>query len=209
MSDDSIQLQLSFSVLREISNERTECAWRLRAEVIPTRSFGYWLSRLPVCAQSSAPLYSTNPWPDIRYAEVLLNYAEAVAESGQGDAALAKKCLNDIRHRAAFKDDIDLTVDNVLHERRVELAFEDDLSFTLHRRREFAFGASNAQRKRALVPMVDLRGSEPKYILVRANVYHGDVSFNRNGLFISDYRSYYGAIPNQAKNQIEKNPIQE
>lgn len=157
----------------------------------------------------SALLYSINPWPDIRYAEVLLNYAEAVAESGQGDATLAKKCLNDIRHRAAFTDDIDLTVENVLHERRVELAFENDLTYTLHRRRAYTFGATNGQRKHALVPAVDLRGSEPKYIFVRANVYHGDLYTSSNGLYIGDYRSYYGSIPNYQKNQIERNPIQE
>ena len=158
---------------------------------------------------SSALLYSINPWPDIRYAEVLLTYAEAVAESGQGDAALAKTCLNDVRHRAAFTDNIDLTVDNVLHERRVELAFENDLPYTLHRRRAYAFGASNGQRKHALVPVVDLRGGAAKYIFVRANVYHGDLYASSNGLYISDYRSYYDAIPNWSKNQIEKNPIQE
>jgi hypothetical protein len=158
---------------------------------------------------SSALLYSTNPWPDIRYAEVLLNYAEAVAESGQGDKALAKKLLNDIRHRAAFKDDIELTIENVLHERRVELAFEYDLPYTLHRRRAYVFGASNAERKRSLVPMVDLRGSEAKYILVRANVYNGDVAMNPNGLYIRDYRAYYSGVSNPDKNQIIKNPSQE
>ena len=158
---------------------------------------------------SSALLYSINPWPDIRYAEVLLTYAEAVAESGQGDATLAKKCLNDVRHRAAFTDDIDLTVENVLHERRVELAFENDLSYTLLRRRAYIFGAENGQRKHALVPVIDLRGSEPKYVFVRANVYHGDVYASSNGLYIGDFRNYYSGIPNWDKNQIEKNPIQE
>ena len=156
-----------------------------------------------------ALLYSTNPWPDIRYAEVLLNYAEAVVESGQGDKGLAKKVLNDIRHRAAFKDDIELTIENVLHERRVELAFEYDLPYTLHRRRAYVFGSSNAERKRSLVPMIDLRGSEAKYILVRANVYNGDVAMNPNGLYIGDYRAYYSGISNADKNQIAKNPSQE
>ena len=158
---------------------------------------------------SSPLLYSTNPWPDIRYAEVLLNYAEAVAESGQGDKELAKKVLNDIRHRAAFKDNVELTLENVLHERRVELAFEYDLPYTLHRRRAYVFGSSNAERKRSLVPMVDLRGSEAKYILVRANVYNGDVAMNPNGLYIRDYRAYYSGISNADKNQIIKNPSQE
>lgn len=157
---------------------------------------------------SSAPLYSQNPWPDIRYAEVLLNYAEAVVESGQGDSGKAKQYLNDIRHRAAFKDDIALTLENVMHERRVELAFEQDLPRVLHRRREYAYTASNAVRKYALVPMVDLRGSEPKYIFVRSLVWHNDVFRNNTGLYINDYRGYYGSISWQ-KNQIEKNPIQE
>ncbi|NLZ18829.1 MAG: RagB/SusD family nutrient uptake outer membrane protein [Bacteroidales bacterium] len=158
---------------------------------------------------AAAKQYTDNPWPDIRYAEVLLNYAEAVAESGQGNVANAKKYLNDVRHRAAFKDDIDLTVDNVLHERRVELAFEGDYARTLHRRREYAFGAANAVRKRALVPVVDLRGDKAKYIFVRTNVWHNDVGKNTNGLYISDYRLYYGSISNWEKNQITKNPIQE
>ena len=157
---------------------------------------------------AAAKQYTDNPWPDIRYAEVLLNYAEACAETGQ-NTANAKKYLNDIRHRAAFKDDIDLTVDNVLHERRVELAFEGDLPRTLHRRRAYAYGAANAVRKRALVPVVDLRGGEAKYIFVRTNVWHNDVAKNTSGLYISDYRSYYGRISNWAKNQITKNPLDE
>ncbi len=157
----------------------------------------------------SALLYSINPWPDMRYAEVLLTYAEAVAESGQGDASLAKQCLNDVRHRAAFTDDIDLTVENVLHERRVELAFENDLSYTMLRRRSYIYGAANGQRKHALVPTVDLRGNEPKYIFVRANVYHGDLYTSTNGLYIGDYRSYYSGIPNFSKNKIDPNPSQE
>ena len=158
---------------------------------------------------TGALLYSVNPWPDVRYAEILLTYAEAVAESGLGDKNLAKQCLNDVRHRAAFKDDIDLTVDNVLHERRVELAFENDLSYTLLRRREFAFGAANGLRKHALVPTLDLRDGTPKYILIRANVYHGDVYASTNGLYISDYRSYYSGVSNWQKNQITPNPNQE
>jgi hypothetical protein len=158
---------------------------------------------------SSALLYSTNPWPDIRYAEVLLIYAEAAVESGQGDKALAKKLLNDIRHRAAFKDDIELTIENVLHERRVELAFENDLPYTLLRRRAFVFGANNGVRKHALVPTLDLRDGTPKYIFVRANVIHGDVNQSNNGLYINDYRLYYDSIGTWSKDNIEKNPIQE
>ena len=104
---------------------------------------------------------------------------------------------------------MELTLENVLHERRVELAFENDLPYTLLRRREFVFGANNGVRKHALVPTLDLRDGTPKYIFVRANVIHGDVNFSNNGLYINDYRLYYDSIGTWSKDNIEKNPIQE
>ena len=153
--------------------------------------------------------YSINPWYDLRYAEILLNYAEAVAESGQGDKALAAKYLNDIRHRAAFTDDIALTVDNVLHERKVEMAFEGDQMYTLHRRREFLNNRSGVTyRKHTVVPMIDLRGTEPKYIMPRVNVYHGDVDKNAAGLNVSPL-DYYKGIPSYDKNKFTPNPSQQ
>lgn len=66
----------------------------------------------------------TTPFIDIRLAEIYLNYAEAVVESGKGDQNKAATLLNALRHRAAHKDNIPLTLENVLKERRVELAFE-------------------------------------------------------------------------------------
>ncbi len=61
-----------------------------------------WLQRnqMPVALHQS-----TQPWIDIRYAEVLLNRAEAAVELAQngGDAGLltdAMKCINDVRDRA-------------------------------------------------------------------------------------------------------------
>ncbi|MBN2016253.1 RagB/SusD family nutrient uptake outer membrane protein, partial [Candidatus Dojkabacteria bacterium] len=67
---------------------------------------------------------STSPFIDFRLAEIYLNYAEAAIESGQGNAALAEKYLNDIRKRAAHTDVIPATIENILKERQVELAFE-------------------------------------------------------------------------------------
>ena len=152
--------------------------------------------------------YSVNPWYDLRYAEVLLNYAEAVAENG-GDVAKAKKALNDIRHRAAFTDDIELTVENVLHERKVEMAFEGDQMYTLHRRREFLNNRSGVTyRKHTVVPMIDLRGTEPKYIMPRVNVYHGDVDKSASGLNVAA-NDYYKGIPNRDKNNFTPNPSQQ
>ncbi|MBR1406322.1 MAG: RagB/SusD family nutrient uptake outer membrane protein [Bacteroidales bacterium] len=156
-----------------------------------------------------ALLYSVNPWYDIRYAEILLNYAEAVAESGKGSASKAKQVLNDIRHRAAFTDDIDLTVENVLHERRVEMAFEGDYTYTLHRRREYLNNRSGVfYRKHTVVPTLDLRSGSPKYLMVRANIYHGDVDKDPLGLNV-DLMDYYMDIPNPEINNFTPNPSQE
>ena len=153
--------------------------------------------------------YSSNPWYDIRYAEILLNYAEAYAESGKGNAATAKKALNDIRHRAAFTDDLEPTLENVLHERRVEFAFEGHEGATLHRRRAYLNTRSGSQyRKHTLLPVLDLRDGTPKYIFPRVNVYHGDVQLSTGGLD-TGLLDYYAAIPNAEDNALVKNPIQE
>lgn len=158
---------------------------------------------------NTALVYSTNPWCDIRYAEILLNYAEAVAESGLGDKAKAKKALNDIRHRAAFTDDIDLTVDNVIHERRAEFAMEGHETYTLYRRREYLNIRNYGEnRKHTLLPVVDLRDGSPKYIFPRVNIYHGDVQFSSTGLD-TDLVDYYGSISNFTKNGLIPNPSQE
>jgi len=70
--------------------------------------------------------YSEQHWIEFRYAEALLNGAEAAVEMGQhlDDALL---WINDIRSRADIKQLSlsDLTVDKVRHERRIELAFEN------------------------------------------------------------------------------------
>ena len=158
---------------------------------------------------NKAQVYSSNPWYDIRYAEILLNYAEAYAESGKGDAATAKKALNDIRHRAAFTDDIAPTVENVLHERRVEFAMEGHESYTLYRRRAYLSTRSgNQHRKHTLLPVLDLRDGTPKYIFPRVNVYHGDVQLSATGLN-TDLLDYYGSIPNPSENNLTVNPSQE
>lgn len=74
-------------------------------------------------------------WPLIRYAEILLNYAEAINETGATDKAYAP--LKQIRERAGIVAGADglygmkagMTIDEmrafIQNERRIELAFED------------------------------------------------------------------------------------
>ena len=152
---------------------------------------------------------STSPWCEIRYAEVLLNYAEAYAESDKGNAATAKKALNDIRHRAAFTDDIEPTLENVLHERRIEFAFEGHETYTLWRRRAYLSTRSGGpHRKHTVVNVLDLRDGTPKYLYARVNAYWSDVQNSTTGLN-TDLLDYYGSIPYYAENRITVNPSQE
>lgn len=64
-------------------------------------------------------------WIRFRYGEVLLNAAEAAFELG--DAAKAADYMNQVRRRAGFETDLtpaQLNFDRIVHERKVELAFE-------------------------------------------------------------------------------------
>lgn len=149
-------------------------------------------------------LASTTSYIDMRLAEVYLNYAEAVVEngSGAGDKDQAKKYLNALRRRAGHTDEIPLTLENVLKERRVEMAFEGKRFWDMNRRREFHTEFSNNRIRKALVPMLDLRGAEPKYVFARVN-YFGDET--RGGRTFQTV-NYYRGIPNIATNGLVQNP---
>ncbi len=159
--------------------------------------------------------YPQSSWYDLRYSEILLTYAEATVEnnSGHGDKALAKQYLNDIRHRAGFKDNVDLTIENVLHEWKVEFAFENKWQSVLYRRRGYLNTArSNTQEegttfeKLTLIPLVDLTGTTPKYIFLRAEPYSASAENNYYGtLKIDNNDAYYLEIPNYVNNKIENN----
>jgi hypothetical protein len=73
----------------------------------------------------------------LRYADILLIYAEAtLGTSGSTSDATALKAFNDVRRRAGFGASADktaLTPDIILHERRVEFAFEGDYWFDIQR----------------------------------------------------------------------------
>jgi hypothetical protein len=76
------------------------------------------------------------PFKHIRYAEILLNYAEACIELGQD--AEARTYINLIRKRAGQPDLATSLAGNALrqayrHERRVEMAFEDQRFWDVRR----------------------------------------------------------------------------
>lgn len=144
---------------------------------------------------------STQDWMEFRYAEVLLNYAEAVVESGYTKSnahQTAVDALNATRRRAGHMTDILLTIENVQRERRVELSFENKRWWDLIRRREFHEVFNNIIPT-ALLPVLDLRVSPPKYIFVRKHIIRGTpLKF--------DDRMYYSPIPGIGSNDLVQNP---
>jgi hypothetical protein len=144
---------------------------------------------------------STLDFIDMRLAELYLNYAEAAIESGKGNATLAATYLNALRKRAGHTDNIPATIQNILKERRVEMAFEYQRYWDLVRRRDMHL-MFNGTRRTILVPMIDLRPATPKYIFVRANNFYDEQSGGR--IFVP--RDYYRPIPGVATNKLVQNP---
>ena len=143
--------------------------------------------------------YSEQHWIEFRYAEALLNGAEAAVERGQhlDDALL---WINDIRSRANIKQLSlsDLTVDKVRHERRIELAFENHTYWDLRRWR-IADKEIETKQYTGLCPYFDI--NKQKYIFeeVAANKYY----------YTFDVKMYYERIPDGeiAKNEkLKQNP---
>lgn len=91
---------------------------------------GYLVKKFTSNLDDFADMWNTGlNMPVIRYAEVLLGYAEAKIEANQIDATV-RKAINDVRNRAGMPD-LDVSVSGqaalrtaVRHERRVELAME-------------------------------------------------------------------------------------
>lgn len=159
-------------------------------------------------------LYHKTFWYDIRYAEILLSYCEAVVENEEsGKYGQAAEYLNDIRHRAGYRDDVELTLENVLHQRELEFAFEGDQLYTLHRRRAFYNQRTDAAvlgSKHALTPVLDLSQGEPKYIFVRSVFYAEDPQAGGKATnYHTDYIQYYMKIPGYGVNGYEPNPADE
>jgi starch-binding outer membrane protein, SusD/RagB family len=78
---------------------------------------------------------SYQDWLTLRYAEILLNYAEASFElNGANSDNL--KAINDIRDRAGVAELPTVTLEKIRHERRIELAFEGQTYWDLIRWRK-------------------------------------------------------------------------
>jgi hypothetical protein len=93
---------------------------------------GFYIRKFvdPAVGAGSRGTGSEVPWIRYRYAEVLLNAAEAAFELGNPGEAVGY--INQLRDRAGFTTPLtaaQLTFDRIVNERRVELAFEGHYIF--------------------------------------------------------------------------------
>jgi starch-binding outer membrane protein, SusD/RagB family len=152
-------------------------------------------------------------WIRFRYAEVLLNAAEAALELNLGPEAVGY--VNQLRARAGFGTNslTTLTMDRLRNERRVELAFEDHRVWDLKRwRKAHEVWNGNANTPTAvpfaLYPYRVVRPGHPthnKYVFdkLRAPRYRAPRNFQLN--------NYYSNIPGNvltSNPKIVRNPFQ-
>lgn len=96
---------------------------------------GYYIRKMLDEKVSNIDLKGTKDWAEIRYAEVLLNHAEALNEMDQTQKALVS--LNKVRTRAKLPNVTETNQSNlrqvIRNERTVELAFEGQRYWDLRR----------------------------------------------------------------------------
>ena len=136
-------------------------------------------------------------WMVFRYAEVLLNYAEAAAELNK-DTDKGLTYINQVRERAGVAPLTTLSIEKVRKERKVELAFENHRWWDIRRWR-VADNILNNYQARALYPYLVWEDgkypSEMKYIFKKDKAPKETRTFNP--------KLYYVKIP---AGQITTNP---
>lgn len=142
---------------------------------------------------------SVTPYIVFRYGEILLNYAEAAFELGLIPDAL--KYVNEIRDRAGIALKTSITLEQIRHERKVELAFENHRLWDIRRWRTATTVLNNTQFH-ALYPwLVWEEGKDPsqmKYIFEKVNAPKNTRTFPE--------KLYYEPVPQGATPYIQ-NPL--
>lgn len=174
---------------------------------------GFYLRKYlnPTVGSNNTGNQSSQTWIEFRYAEVLLNRAEAAMEliaAGEGGNYRdeAYKLVNEIRKRAGadlLASSGDVTLDVVRKERRKELAFENLTYWDLKRWR-IIDQEQNNRRWRTLASFYSVE--DDKYFLDQK--YH-EPRAGRNYVYTYDKRYYYQPIPGSeiTRNEnVKQNP---
>ncbi|MCG8309789.1 MAG: RagB/SusD family nutrient uptake outer membrane protein [Cytophagales bacterium] len=143
-------------------------------------------------------IQATNYWPIFRYAEILLNAAEAGFELNKPEAL---QYINEVRERAGFGANSlsALTFEDIVHERKVELAYEGHRYFDIKRWRIAEEVLKGQQFHGLYAYMVIHPGDEnhEKYMFEKVE----PARLQQNKVF--ERRNYYTFIPSDA---YSKNP---
>jgi starch-binding outer membrane protein, SusD/RagB family len=86
---------------------------------------------------------NSNVWIEMRYAEVLLNYAEALI--ALGETGTATTYINMVRHRAALPDFVGDITAALRYERKIELVFENHRWYDIRRWKILNQGLENVK----------------------------------------------------------------
>jgi len=139
---------------------------------------------------------SNGSWPDsdqdwqiFRYAEILLNYAEAAFELGKTSDAL--DAINQIRSRAGIAALTSIDREKIRHERRVELAYEGHRYWDLRRWRtagtdlskwwsgiRYILDAQTGKYQIKIVEKIDGTSNVPQF---RQENYYFPITLSRTG----------------------------
>lgn len=168
----------------------------------PTGNFsktGFYIKKyLNMDERVVEPGYSDQNFIDIRFAEILLNYAEAALEL-HTDESGALDAINQIRERAGISvlTPSELTLSKVRHERKVELAFEGKRFWDIRRWR-IGTDLFRGTYMHGLWPYLKYENGTYKYIYEEVSGYPIDVGFPR----VFSQRDYYSTL----SSYISSNP---
>jgi hypothetical protein len=176
------------SCLWELSGKSGRRQWTYGGaeENLPTMTGFYCRKAINPAYTSYYTEYGSTDWIEIRYAEVMMNYAECAVETGRIDEAY--QILKQIRARAgitAGSNDLyglkasmnqSEMVRAIIHERRIEFAFEGKRYWDLRRRR--LFSELNGKKRHGISPTLLISQDE-------FNRIQGTIDFDK------DYATYF------------------
>lgn len=133
--------------------------------------------------------FSSQNYIDFRYAEILLNYAEAAFELGESEKTLT--AINQVRARAGViqLNNNQLTLERLRNERKVELAFEDKRFWDIRRWR-IGTELFRSTYVKGLWPYLKYQDGKYTYVFERVSGYPIDGGLPR----VFEQRDYYSNL---------------
>lgn len=202
--------------LWELSGKKGRIQWTYQGHstLNPTTSGFYCRKAINV---EYTPYYterSSTDWVEIRFAEVLMNYAECAAEVGKQDEAYA--VLKRIRQRAGIESGINgmyglkeelshsEMIASIMIERKIEFAYEGKRYWDLRRRRMFAT-EMNGNRRHGLLPKLKIAPSEFDKLKDKIDINKDYTTYFKDSVVVLDLKYdinflnnyYFYAIPNK------------